>query len=302
MMLSWITPNWITPNWITPNWIKNLYSENYSIKTDSINYQFAHYDIIDEGINKVYRGYYNDIKIAIKVININNNNDMIRAKREIDILKGIDHDHIVRYIDGHYDKDVKKVKIITEFCNGVSLLSAFENDQVDRTEDNCKKIIKQLLEIVGYLHKNKICHRDIKPANMLYDVKNGDIVLCDFGLASIGKKKLHETCGSPFFIAPEMWLNLRNNKKPGYNNKVDLWSIGIIICIFMFNDIPFFTRSKSLHKMGDIIINNKPNINISKWQKASVDCRDLITRLLDKNPKTRLSARVALLHPWFKQR
>lgn len=81
------------------------------------------------------------------------------------------------------------------------------------------------------MHSQTIYHRDIKPSNIMFDDQYNP-VLIDFGLSSIGKKKINEQCGTPGFMAPEI-LNLKN-----YGEKCDIYSLGITFFILIFGYNP----------------------------------------------------------------
>jgi serine/threonine protein kinase len=93
------------------------------------------------------------------------------------------------------------------------------------TEDQARKIMRQLLDTVGYLHNDNIIHRDIKLENILLtnsNIDQGDLKLIDFGFATYynSLQKIETKCGSLGYAAPEIFNNL------GYSPKVDLFSCG----------------------------------------------------------------------------
>jgi protein kinase A len=82
-----------------------------------------------------------------------------------------------------------------------------------------------------------IIYRDLKPENILLD-KHGHVKLIDFGFAkqlrSIAKDRTNTNCGTPGYAAPEIMMGL------SYNYKVDIWSIGILICEMIGGFTPFY--------------------------------------------------------------
>ena len=97
------------------------------------------------------------------------------------------------------------------------------------------KIIKQVLLAVNYLHFKKIVHRDLKPENLLFEFEDRwDIKVIDFGLSRIFSKdkKMCQRLGTPFYVAPEVL-------KKKYDEKCDVWSIGIILHILLCGSPPF---------------------------------------------------------------
>ncbi|OLY84941.1 putative myosin light chain kinase [Smittium mucronatum] len=107
------------------------------------------------------------------------------------------------------------------------------------TEDETRIVILQLLLGLNYLHKQGIVHRDIKPENILLNNYNGlEVKLADFGLAKIvGEQSFMKTlCGTPMYVAPEV-LKSRSGRK--YGNKVDMWSLGVVLYICVFGFPPF---------------------------------------------------------------
>ncbi|OMJ28890.1 putative myosin light chain kinase [Smittium culicis] len=107
------------------------------------------------------------------------------------------------------------------------------------TEDETRIVILQLLLGLNYLHEQGIVHRDIKPENILLSGYEGlDVKLADFGLAKIvGEQSFMKTlCGTPMYVAPEV---LKSRSGRVYSNKVDIWSLGVVLYICIFGFPPF---------------------------------------------------------------
>lgn len=117
------------------------------------------------------------------------------------------------------------------------------------------EIITELLKAVGYIHNAGACHRDIKPDNILYNPVKGKIKIIDFELARIkkysnSKLEMLTRYGLPSYRAPEMINSL-------YDEKVDIWSIGVIAYQLLSGRLPF--ESDYEHDLMTKILNEKPN-------------------------------------------
>ena len=165
---------------------------------------------------------------------------------EISILKAINHPNIVKLIE---IKDTSKYcYIVTEFCNGGSLSNCLEKYQEKNSEafpeNIVQYIMKQIMDAIRYLHKNKILHRDLKLDNILvnYEDENdklennimkGVIKIIDFGFARYLKNEelAYSTLGSPINMDPGILQKLNkisNYSDYGYDEKADIWSLGTI--------------------------------------------------------------------------
>jgi len=150
--------------------------------------------------------------------------------------------------------------------------------------------MRQMILAMYYLHSHNVVHRDLKPENFLYTAKDSDhLKLADFGFASRWGpcKTMSSAIGSPDFIAPEILSG-------SYTEKVDMWSLGIIAVEMMTGSTPWEgIRDEVLEKISE----GKPQYPKSFWQ-LSEQCRDFVSKLLEKDATKRLSAAEAMIHPW----
>jgi len=248
---------------------------------------------------KVYKVMHktNGLIRAMKLINKDpkNNQNEQEILNEIEILKRIDHPNIVKIFEFYNTK--KAYYIVTEFCEGGELFEEI-TENAPFSEYIAAKFMYQIFTAVNYCHKNNIMHRDLKPENILIEKKNGKseiIKIIDFGTAKISgnKEKEKTVIGSAYYIAPEV---LTGN----YNYMCDLWSCGVIMFILLTGEPPF----KGENDDDDDLTFEKIKIgkyDMSKVNHVSIEGKDLIVKLLQKNPDKRLKASSALQHGWFKK-
>lgn len=229
-------------------------------------------------------------------------------QREIRILKSLDHPFIAHFI--RMMEDNNYFYLIMEDCSKGTLLQ-FLNNYSPLSEKDAHAIFSQLLSVLHYLHyEKKIVHRDLKMENILF-ADNGTMRIIDFGLSGelfpkyknsdtppsdqchvdeghyTGHSILLETqCGSFPYAAPEIF-----RKKP-YNGSVDVWSAGVILFAMTTGHLPF--NDQNSKRLIHLILNRDPIYPSS----LSPELVDLLSRLLNKDRKTRLTIQEALEHPW----
>jgi len=217
--------------------------------------------------------------------------DIELLKREIYIMKKVDHPNILKLYEVYEDDD--HFFLVLELVEGLELFDKIV-DRGNYSESDAANIVKQILEAVRYLHKEGIVHRDLKPENLLSagEGENEVVKVADFGFAkNFGEEKLVTSCGSPGYVAPEVLTD------DTYTNAVDMWSVGVIIYILLSGYPPFYDESPP--KIFKKITEAKYDFDDPVWEDISDLAKDLIKKLLIKDPNERLSAKKCLKHPWI---
>ena len=236
--------------------------------------------------------------VAMKVIKKDKENELDEQeiRNEIDILKKLSHPNIVKIYEFFISEN--HYYIITEFCKEGELFSYIKNKYSER---QLAVLFYQVFSGLWYLHENKIIHRDIKLENIMISGKENDnatgeelfwVKIIDFGTATIFEKnkKEKDVVGSSYYIAPEVL-------KQNYNEKCDTWSVGVILYMTLVGRAPFDGKDDEeiIKKINSVDYNK----NEPKLVKHSVEVRDLVSKLLEKDVEKRYSAKEALEHPWF---
>ncbi len=171
--------------------------------------------------------------------------------------------------------------LVTDYMSGGELFWHLQKDgRFD--EHRAKFYIAELILAIQHLHKNDIVYRDLKPENILLDA-NGHIALCDFGLSKANLTKNDTTntfCGTTEYLAPEVLLD-----ESGYTKMVDFWSLGVLVFEMCCGWSPFYAEdTQQMYK----------NIAFGKVrfprETLSVEGRNFVKGLLNRNPKHRLGA------------
>eukprot|EP01120_Amphizonella_sp_Union-15-10_P012942 TRINITY_DN5904_c0_g1_i2.p1 TRINITY_DN5904_c0_g1~~TRINITY_DN5904_c0_g1_i2.p1 ORF type:complete len:217 (+),score=38.18 TRINITY_DN5904_c0_g1_i2:124-774(+) len=159
-----------------------------------------------------------------------------------------------------------------------------------------------------HIHDKGIAHRDLKPENLLLSSKdpNAVVKIADFGFAkhvrnSSDDESLLSLIGTPPYMAPEL-VALRDDEAnlPGYGRPVDCWAIGVILYILLSGIHPFQIDDEEL--MLDNIQDCKWKWLGPNWGIISDEAKDLILKLMTKDPKQRCTIHQALKHPWITKR
>jgi serine/threonine protein kinase len=213
---------------------------------------------------------------------------------EIAILQKTKHENIVCMKDAFYSP--KYVYLVMDLMAGGELFDRIV-DKDHYSEKEAKKAMYDILVAIQYTHQQNIVHRDLKPENILYATAddNSTLKLADFGLAMMldPNELMNSQCGTPGYVAPEVLMG------HFYGKEVDMWSVGVILYILLCGFPPFYDENnEELYKM---IVNARIEFLSPYWDNVSKEAIDLIKKLLEKEPGTRLTADQALEHPWMKE-
>ncbi|XP_059276516.1 CBL-interacting serine/threonine-protein kinase 6-like [Lycium ferocissimum] len=215
---------------------------------------------------------------------------MEQIKREISVMKMVKHPNIVELHEVMASKT--KIYFAMEFVKGGELFEKVAKGKL--REQNARGYFQQLISAIDFCHSRGVYHRDLKPENLLLD-EEGNLKVTDFGLSAFSDHLrqdglLHTTCGTPAYVAPEVI------GKHGYNGATaDIWSCGVILYVLLAGFLPF--QDDNLMAMYKKI--HKGDFKCPPW--FSSDARKLITKMLDPNPSTRITASKIIESSWFKK-
>ncbi|KAK1138894.1 hypothetical protein N8T08_001683 [Aspergillus melleus] len=222
-----------------------------------------------------------------KVVLKSSDKEDTNLAREIHHHRQFLHPHITRLYEVIVTE--KLVWLVLEYCPGDELYNYLLRHG-PLPVDKVKKIFTQLVGAVAYVHSKSCVHRDLKLENILLD-KHENVKLCDFGFTREyeGKASYLQTfCGTICYSAPEM---LKGEKYAG--EKVDVWSLGIILYALLAGELPFDEDDDLVTKSR--ILKEEPIFN----DKFPDDAKALIALLLSKRPLIRPSLGEILAHPFL---
>ena len=212
-------------------------------------------------------------KVAIKILNkekIKAKEDLVRIKREIKILKMMDHPNIIKTYK--IIENDKNYFIIMEYCQGGELFNYIvEKEKLD--EDEASMFFFQLINALEYIHSLGIAHRDLKPENLLL-LKNKIIKIIDFGLSNFfhGEQNLETPCRSPSYASPEI---IKGETYNGFC--IDVWASGIIMFAMLCGYLPFDDDEEEeddSNEENKSVGNTKNRNNISNSNEESNESDD----------------------------
>ncbi|XP_055055403.2 calcium/calmodulin-dependent protein kinase kinase 1 isoform X2 [Misgurnus anguillicaudatus] len=217
-----------------------------------------------------------------------------RVYQEIAILKKLDHLNIVKLVEVLDDPAEDNLHMVFELMQKGPVMEVPTDSPF--SEEQARHYFRDIILGIEYLHYQKIVHRDIKPSNLLLG-DDGHVKIADFGVSNQFEGSdalLSSTAGTPAFMAPE---TLSDNRKSFSGKALDVWAMGVTLYCFLYGKCPFIDEYiLALHNK----IKSK-SVEFPEMPAVSEGLKNLIVRMLDKNPDTRITIPEIKVDPWVTQ-
>ncbi|GLT93377.1 hypothetical protein SLE2022_111730 [Rubroshorea leprosula] len=217
--------------------------------------------------------------------------DVEDVRREIQIMHHLAGHPNVISIKGAYEDGVA-VHVVMELCSGGELFDRIIQ-RGHYTERKAAELTRTIVGVVEACHSLGVMHRDLKPENFLFVNQQEDSLLktIDFGLSVFFKpgEKFTDVVGSPYYVAPEV---LRKR----YGREADVWSAGVILYILLSGVPPFWAESEQ--GIFEQVLHGELDFDSDPWPSISEGAKDLVRKMLVRDPRRRLTAYEVLCHPW----
>jgi serine/threonine-protein kinase HSL1, negative regulator of Swe1 kinase len=227
-------------------------------------------------------------RISLDCVEQDTERILLGIEREIVIMKLIEHPNILRLYDVW--ETSSELYLILEYVEGGELFDYIcEKGRLSSSE--ALAYFQQIISAIDYCHRFNIAHRDLKPENLLLD-SNKNIKVADFGMAAWQKNgsngMLKTACGSPHYAAPEVVMGMPYN-----GSTSDIWSCGIILFALLAGKLPFDDDD-----LGALL----EKVKVGKFdmpQHINRQAKHLISRMLEKDVKKRITIPEILAHPFY---
>ena len=244
----------------------------------------------------------NDDKVTI-------DNSLEDAMREIAILKKCNHKNVIKLYEILHDNKKNKLYLILEYVQNGTIMIYNEDEDTfqinehfyknndpnsDYTEDEIRKIIRQIILGIDYLHNNGVIHRDIKPDNILLN-ENNKVKITDFNLSALLTNSKEDiitkgNLGTKYFRAPEVCKDENENSNNMYihGKPLDIWALGVVSYLLAYKKLPFVESEESENPIDlyNVIINKNYEIPNNRMSKGFID---FLSKCLNKNPYKRIT-------------
>uniref|UniRef100_A0A673HX64 non-specific serine/threonine protein kinase n=1 Tax=Sinocyclocheilus rhinocerous TaxID=307959 RepID=A0A673HX64_9TELE len=257
---------------------------------------------------------------AVKIIEKRPGHSRSRVFREVEMLYQCQgHRNILELVEFFEEED--KFYLVFEKLRGGSVLAHIHKRRYF-SEQEASIVVQDIASALDFLHNKGMAHRDLKPENILceHEKRISPVKICDFDLGSgiklnsdsspISTPELLTPCGSAEYMAPEV-VEAFNEEATIYDKRCDLWSLGVILYIMLSGYPPFVGRCRRIcgwengepcqacqNTLFESIQEGKYEFPEKEWAHISSSAKDLISKLLVRDAKKRLSAAQVLQHPW----
>nr|XP_054506296.1 uncharacterized protein LOC129131362 isoform X3 [Agelaius phoeniceus] len=280
-------------------------------------------EVLGEGAHARVQSCVNLItnkEYAVKIIEKRLGHIRSRVFREVEMLYQCQgHRNVLELIE--FFEEEERFYLVFEKMRGGSILTHIHRRR-HFNELEASVVVQDIASALHFLHNKGIAHRDLKPENILCESPDqvSPVKICDFDLGSgiklngdcspISTPELLTPCGSAEYMAPEV-VEAFNEEASIYDKRCDLWSLGVILYIMLSGYPPFvghcgsdcgWDRGEACHTCQNMLFESiqegKYEFPDKDWAHISFGAKDLISKLLVRDAKKRLSAAQVLEHPW----
>ncbi|GMH35591.1 hypothetical protein BSKO_03459 [Bryopsis sp. KO-2023] len=221
-----------------------------------------------------------------------------KVERELLNHRKFWHAHVIQFYEVFLTD--KNVCIVMEYAPGGSLREFLKTHSL--TEDGARLYFQQLIFAVNYCHHMGVANRDIKLDNTLLSDDQRLLKLCDFGLSKDVTSLCRTQVGTPNYLPPEIIQIPRGGTYDGKQS--DVWCCGVMLYTMLCGCFPFERREDRDLPVNQILEKLMERIVNADWQfpahtKLSNECLDLLKRILNPDPKARLTIKGIQMHPWY---
>lgn len=228
------------------------------------------------------------IKVVEKSVLVDNVSGNMDIRREMSILRALEHPHIVRLHE--VMESARRVYLVMDLASRGDFYELLLEHGRFR-ESRAKVYFAQLVDAVSHCHARGIFHRDLKPENLLLDAA-GNLKVTDFGFGAMQDRAgavLRTSCGSPHYCAPEVW-----GGQDGYDGrKADAFSAGVILYTLVVGGQPFNDSDEQT------VLRKVAHCRPVYPDFLSEDLVDLLRKLIVKKPEERWDLDMVKGHTWL---
>lgn len=212
------------------------------------------------------------------------NDSLFLIREEIAIMKKLNHPNLVSLIEVLDDPDEDSLYMVLEMCKkGVVMKVGLNEAAEPYSEETCRYWFRDLILGIEYLHAQGVVHRDIKPDNLLL-TEDDVLKIVDFGVSEMFEKpedmRTAKSAGSPAFLPPELCVAKHGDVS---GTAADVWSMGVSLFCLRYGHIPF--NRPGVLEIYEAIKTETPTMP----EDENDNFRDLITRLMEKDPEKRIT-------------
>lgn len=225
--------------------------------------------------------------------------------REIALMKKLNHPNVIRMHEVLDDPENDKLCIVLDFHSNGALMdtSSLPDEPVTPLErDAARRFFADVVEGLSYLHFQSVVHFDLKPDNVLVSADRRGII-ADFGVSRLLESDAERTPddenandvltsgspGTPMYCAPEVWGDSKY-----YGKTADVWSLGVTLFVMLLGRTPY--PCSTHEQLTEAVCAPQPVELPAELEDESL--RDLLARMLDKEPRHRLSLADVASHAW----